>query len=89
MARSRTGDHGVELLKVFVKGIVVEDEPRVVDEDRADTDREAVLQEVYDVVGERVIGVDEEDVSAGHSRCESEVKGAKPDTIRGRDKKMA
>lgn len=26
------------------------------------------MEEVYDVVGERVIGVDEEDFSAGHSR---------------------
>jgi hypothetical protein len=32
VARAWTGDHGIELLKVFVESIVVEDEAWVVDE---------------------------------------------------------
>ena len=50
MARARAGDHGIELLKVFVESIVVEDEARVVDIDRADCYRESVSKQVYDVV---------------------------------------
>lgn len=38
VARPRAGDHGIELLKVFVEGIVVEDEAVVVDEDGVDCD---------------------------------------------------
>jgi hypothetical protein len=68
VARTWTGDHGIELLKVFVKSIVVEDEAWVVDEDRFDCNREAILEKIYDIVREGVIGVDEEDFAAGHSR---------------------
>ena len=50
MARTRAGDHGIELLKVFVEGIVVEDEAWVVDIDRADCYREAVAKQVYDII---------------------------------------
>ena len=52
MSWSRANDDGVEVLKVRVESIVVEDEARVVDVDRFDGDGELRAEEAYDVVRE-------------------------------------
>jgi hypothetical protein len=50
VARTRAGDHGIELLKVFVESIVVEDEAWVIDIDGADCHREPVSKKIYDII---------------------------------------